>query len=142
MAFEQIFVGVIGKADVAVKAFCRITAFGTHDKGRISSSVQKQNCLISLFNSVFKLVEEPLGQKAFVSASQLFCHVHDFHFGKRPVVYSVFKLYKKNFVVLCLKKSFHRRCCRAQHQFGSVEIFSESSDVVSVISRIRFTLIA
>ena len=77
---------MVGHCYAAVGTISRMTAIGAEEKGRESPSVEKQDYLFLLLQSVLDLDHQVPREDLPVALLVFFFHVDDGHFGHWPLV--------------------------------------------------------
>ena len=133
---------VIGHGDIAVFTADRLTAVPAGNKGRMAAAIDKQNRLLSAFNTAGQSVQHRAGKDRLISAAEFFSHINDVHPGKRATFYAL-RHFKKGIIsTIAHRKGQHAGGCAGQKQHTSGGFAALAPDVSCIILRISVREIA
>ena len=135
VAFEAVFLAVIGQRNVAVFAFCDIPAVAADDRLRISPAVQEQNGLIALFETGLEALPQSRRKGRRVAPLDFSSHIDEMHLGHGAAVDALGQGDEFEFPLLgaAVRLDGGRRA--AQDQLAPVVSRPEIGDIEGIVAR-------
>ena len=138
MAFQAVVLFVIGQRHVTIGTLCNISARAATDKGRISSAIDKDHCLVAFGKRLVQSAQQLPTEDRQIAASDFFAHIDGID---RRHLLAVGALFKSNQTILSVfgfQIGIDRRRRTAEYQLGAVISGAEFRYLRSEIAGIAF----
>ena len=94
MTFQMRRLTVIDHGHVTSIAFYDVAAFTAHDEGRIASSIEEDDRLLTGCQGFIQQVLQRIGDDAVIAAGQFLPHIDDGDFGQGPMADAFFQFHQ------------------------------------------------